>query len=466
LNTLLAHINDVPDSLKQASLAVDFPENLETLVERLLSKKPKDRHKTMREVKQDLQNVFEGKELIPATQGVQDEPKKARTRQLGRSKLIVFSAAVLISLGTIVGLGLGLNGLNKTDVQKSVRPTADAVSVGLAPTPELESKGDKSLRGEVDLKLVPDPLKLRGQDLSDKGLLYLVKNYKNRINSIDVSNTEISDQGISYLSHIPGLKILRMDRVPISIAGIRNLVIYQYRDRTGREREGPTPVQNSLLCLILEHDNVSNSAVASLAKLRRLAVLDLNHNLIDDSGLSAIAKSMSGLKELDLSHNNISDAGLVECSRLKWLMRLDASETAITDKALIRLALNRDLRTLNVSETKVTDAGLIHFLSQVTKDFSALYLASDQVSNRSMRSIARLDKLQFLDLNHTQVTDEGLMRLANNTSLKEISLDGSNVTAGGIAKFKKLCPGARVVSNAKDAHYPISIDGSYEYNLY
>jgi serine/threonine protein kinase len=456
--TMFAQVNDQPLPLKEGSLGLTFSDNIEKFVARLLEKDPQRRHHTMMEVKLDLENLQEGKPPIAATQAASDKSDTAPSKYNKDTLKLITAVCLIVAIPVVLIVSLVLT---KTDVPKPVKPTSDLMSAGIAPTPGMDSNGDKSLKVQVDNKLVSDPLKLAGQDLSDKGLRYLLENYKNQIYSIDVSKTEITDQGMTYLAHILGLKILRLDCVAISDAGIANLV--SYRDEKGKEK--PTPAQDSLLALMLEHDNVSNPSITSLAKLHRLVVLDLNHTLIDDNGLNALTKEIPGLKELDLSHDNVSDKGLIDCTKLKWLMALDVSKTLITDIGISRLRLNKDLSVLNVSETQVTDDGLIQFVSQFS-EFSALYLAHDQISDKAMSAIARIKKLQFLDLNHTEITDAGLMRLASITSLKEISLDGSKVTAGGIAKFKRLCPRARVVGTASLLHYLIPVDGSYQYNLF
>jgi hypothetical protein len=59
-----------------------------------------------------------------------------------------------------------------------------------------------------------------------------------------------------------------------------------------------------------------------------------------------------------------------------------------------------------------------------------------------LASLARLDRLEFLYLQDTEVSGAGLVHLERLTSLKRVELDGSRVTAQGTRKLSRALPNA------------------------
>jgi hypothetical protein len=122
----------------------------------------------------------------------------------------------------------------------------------------------------------------------------------------------------------------------------------------------------------------------------------------------------------------------------------------MTDRGLIHLTANRQLHNLNASDTRISDAGLIEFLPKFREFIqdglpATLYLKNDQISDKAVPGIERLNGLAWLDLRNTRLTDRGLIQLAGIKSLNEIAVSGSLVTAQGIARFKQLNHRARIV---------------------
>jgi Leucine-rich repeat (LRR) protein len=203
-----------------------------------------------------------------------------------------------------------------------------------------------------------------------------------------------------------------------------------------------------------------------LRYLPQLIVLDLNDSGVDDGGLVDLVRAAPYLKELDLSHDNVSDSKLTYCKNLRYLNFIDLSNTQITDQGLGNLGHNALLRSLNVNNTKISDKALSSLLARYT-EFNALYLRNDdQISDNVIPALTRLRGLGWLDLRNTRVTNRGLLRLAQVTSLKEIAISGSGITADGINRFKQLNAQARVVDDITQVHDFIWIDGSLKYNLF
>jgi Leucine-rich repeat (LRR) protein len=112
--------------------------------------------------------------------------------------------------------------------------------------------------------------------------------------------------------------------------------------------------------------------------------------------------------------------------------RLDLAKVRQQDAAIAKLLLEYDaIITLD-------DAGAV---TQVA--FDAFQFGREPgvyspiIDNSLLPKIAKLDKLLYLGLNHTQVTDEGLKQLAGLKNLKQLSLQCTKITDEGI---KNLAP--------------------------
>jgi len=74
-------------------------------------------------------------------------------------------------------------------------------------------------------------------------------------------------------------------------------------------------------------------------------------------------------------------------------------------------------------------------------------MSNQTVTNASLRELAGLEYLRFLDLRFTNVTDAGLKQLAGLKSLETLWLQNTAVTAAGVQELQKALPGCKIVSD-------------------
>lgn len=94
--------------------------------------------------------------------------------------------------------------------------------------------------------------------------------------------------------------------------------------------------------------------------------LDLSGTQISDSALAVLAR-FPNLSELDLSRTNISDAGLRHLSDKKHLEYLNLYGTTVTNAGLAHLAGLQELRSLYLWQTRVTPDGLKRLQEQLPR---------------------------------------------------------------------------------------------------
>ncbi len=101
---------------------------------------------------------------------------------------------------------------------------------------------------------------------------------------------------------------------------------------------------------------VSREALAGLADLSDLRLLNLSNSGVDDESVAVVAE-LSRLESLDLSMTSVTDAGLPHVGEVASLRRLRLNHTGVTDEGLEHLAGLKRLEVLDVEGTRVTEAG-------------------------------------------------------------------------------------------------------------
>ncbi len=86
--------------------------------------------------------------------------------------------------------------------------------------------------------------------------------------------------------------------------------------------------------------------------------------------------------------------------------------------SFLRFLFALDLRALTLNHTRITDAGLVN--------------------------LAKIRHLSHLSLEYTQVTDEGLLHLCDLRELSCVHLHGTKVTSEGEGKFLQAMPNCDV----------------------
>jgi Leucine-rich repeat (LRR) protein len=110
------------------------------------------------------------------------------------------------------------------------------------------------------------------------------------VTSLDLSDTNVTDIGLDYLTQMPNLRVISLRRTPITDQGLQRLSAIK-----------------SLEVLDVSGTSVGVVALNALASLPRLTVLRLAASSIDDASLLPLASSAS-LREIDLRGTVVTPA--------------------------------------------------------------------------------------------------------------------------------------------------------------
>ena len=143
-------------------------------------------------------------------------------------------------------------------------------------------------------------------------------------------------------------------------------------------------------------------------------------------GVTATAETVLGLME-----------NLLEWPRVQTGQKLDLFDSPVADRDLGYLVQGLDkLRFLSLADTRVTDEGLA-YVAQLT-DLRELHLDNTAITDAGLRHITSLRELRILDLKGTRITDAGLVHLAPLANLQGLYLTRTAVSDTGLAHVAKL----------------------------
>ena len=137
------------------------------------------------------------------------------------------------------------------------------------------------------------------------------------LEGLDLTRTEITDEGLAYLSQCENLVMLDLGFcAKITDEGLRNL----------------TGLPN-LLYLDLGYTQITDEGVRNLIGSKCLLRLKLNGTRITNEGLRHLHRIPS-LISLDLAHASVTDAGMKHFEKMPALSFLEVNGTDVTDKGV------------------------------------------------------------------------------------------------------------------------------------
>ena len=228
-----------------------------------------------------------------------------------------------------------------------------------------------------------------------------------------------------------------------------------------------------------ECPTITDEGVVHLKQLKKLEQLGLLGSQLTDHGLDEL-RVLTGLRVLQISGTKVTDASMPLISPFRELRTLSIENTRTTDAGLAKLIALEHLDNLHLAATDMTDRGIDDILK--FRDLQVLYL-SNHVTNDGVKKLltaphlrkqltrfgfsgnrqitdeicgvlVECQAIQGLWLQETQISDAGLKQLSGLTTLGEIWLTGSKVTAAGVEAFRKARPECGISWDPNDVANP------------
>ena len=289
---------------------------------------------------------------------------------------------------------------------------------------------------------------LQGTPITNSGIAHL-SGFS--VNTLTLSYTAISDDGVAHLARLGEVSNLSLDRTKVTDVGL--------------EAIASSELLIGMQGLGLRGTTITDAGLRHVGRLSKLKTLSIGGTKITDEGLSHIA-SLRELKFLYLDGTfDFTGRGLKHLQGLSNLEHLDLSSTAVTDKELVHLAALTGLRRLRlVAERNLTGSGFPH-LKQINLEelllggcgivgdkgiaqlaghptLRVLDLNGTQVSDIGLKHLASIPTLESLELRDTPISDEGLRHLYGLEQMQTVDLrnNGERLTAKGVAALQKALP--------------------------
>jgi serine/threonine protein kinase/Leucine-rich repeat (LRR) protein len=134
----------------------------------------------------------------------------------------------------------------------------------------------------------------------------------------------------------------------------------------------------------------------------------------------------------------ITDESLPYFASFPLLNTIYLIDAPIHDTHLAELQKVKRLLNLSLGGSQVTDAGL-DALSQLTT-VSYLNLSGLQVTDSGVAKLSTLTRLGYLNLSNTQITDEAIATLVNFKNLKRLMITGTKISETGLQQLRAGLP--------------------------
>jgi len=217
---------------------------------------------------------------------------------------------------------------------------------------------------------------------------------------------------------------------------------------------------NMLAFLKLDRTGLTDANLLKLAPLTQLQFIDLSGNDVTDKG-AAVFEQFEGLGGVKISDTKISDDGVCSFSKNARLTAFFANNLALTDRAaecisqmpmlsyleladskisnvgLAKLSNLRHMSELNLARTDINDDGLE--LLPKFRRLIVLDLSGCDIQGRGLVPLATM-RIEWLKLNDTPITDDGLKHLANMPAPLVIELQRTALSQEAIDGLKKALP--------------------------
>ncbi len=201
------------------------------------------------------------------------------------------------------------------------------------------------------------------------------------------------------------------------------------------------------------YHNITAKGLAEIVKCADLRSLDLSGHPIDPS--TSDLHKLEFLQDLDLTGTRFSDAGAPWLGKLKALKTLRIGATLVTTEGARELAYAGGLETLSLDLLPIGDEA-IGYLSRNRK-LKELTVNGTRVACADRRALSELVRLEWFEVQDTNVTDSTLMNLVPLKTLYWVDarLNCPNVTYPGAMEVQRqLGPDATVVTYPCEGYWP------------
>jgi hypothetical protein len=266
----------------------------------------------------------------------------------------------------------------------------------------------------------------------------------------EAANSQIDDAGLEILRTLPHLVVINVRGSRITDAGLRavgqmttltKLVICE----TNVTDAG---IEHVLACrklqaVWLSGPKVTSAGVRKLLQLPELTELTCTHISWSRDNFDAFLTSGSRLEGLAITVSGDDDVGALV--KLPKLLRINLEGANMTDRSVELVASNTRLKQVTfVDNQHITDQGIAHLQKMPQLELLDLS-ACTGITDVAVAHLVGLKQLTELNLIATKVGHASVPSLKQMTSLRQLNLHGTQMTAADIAELRAALPNCQIL---------------------
>jgi uncharacterized protein (TIGR03067 family) len=215
----------------------------------------------------------------------------------------------------------------------------------------------------------------------------------------------------------------------------------------------PGPARNYVKVDESKGDALLTKIAPKIKVLSSVTGLHLRGPKVTDAGLASL-QGINNIEQINLKGTAITDAGLMHLKNMTHLALLVVSDTNVTEagvvslkKALPQLQVTHLSRAESLSQLAITNAGGTEYFDGDGKLIEIRFarrLSDFQLLGLQKQLEVWKTTLRAVDLTNSSITDRGLVALTGLTSLRQLTLKGTDVTVAGVKSLLRAAPDLKV----------------------
>ena len=259
---------------------------------------------------------------------------------------------------------------------------------------------------------------------ADLANLASLKSGREQIQELDLQSATVSSNAFQSMLALPQLRKLNLQATRLSDGHWLPLSQIQ-----------------TLEWLNLTRTGINNSVLPHVAGLQNLKHLNLSETFINDEGFAVLAP-LTSLEEVNVSATDVNGTFLEHLgssgAKAK-LTKIQAGRSNFGYQGFVFLKQFPSLTELYASGVSATDASMEGL--QRMNSLAVLELEGNKITDLGIPQIAKCGGLRELSLqDNGGVTDRSLRQLARIKKLEKLNLNGTSCTVAGVQKLKSALP--------------------------
>lgn len=424
LATMMKHQSEPPLSLKEASLGIDFPVELERIVAKLLEKEPSNRYQNASLLAQDLIQLESQLKYDSAASGTISDGARSgnRAAYFPKEKSIFagnpIGQGIIGAVAFLAGMGVSFMLLQgELDAERARKRPIIIESQPRVSTPTLDAKPFSRIDHVTKERVFAFP------------------------------KTPI---GAFLFSDKPGINCIGEVRVPYDqLIGFNPTYDALAKNPLLLKKFAP----NDLALVFMSRNDMAISKVfAGLTHLTGLKALNVKFSDFNDSDLKYL-DSLPNVSYLNVSMTTITGNGLAGMKFLPKLTSLHAGGIQNIETFLERIEEMPRIYQLSLHGDRLTDESL----KQISKARTMRALSVGQnmnITNEGVKHLTKLKDLRYLDLCGTSADMNCIDSLKQFPKLKELGISASMTSKSAVMTLRKALPKIKLFAGSPESNTP------------